>query len=113
MDIKSLAQLGRIEKEIEVNKELRVKLHTLSAIEHQMALASVPETVENVTARFTFLQVGVLVQATDMVNGEVVTEAQAKELYENMQYNMLSDIFTAYSEIANDQAKVMEELKKK
>jgi hypothetical protein len=113
MDLKSLAQLGRIEKEVEVNKELRVKLHTLSTIEQQIALSSVPEAVENVTARFTYLQVAVLIQATDAVNGESVTKEQAKELYDNVQYNILSEIFTAYSDVAGEQTKVMEELKKK
>lgn len=113
MDLKSLAQLGRIEKEVEVNKELRVKLHTLSTIEQQVALSSVPETIENVTARFTFLQVSVLTQATDAVNGEAITKDQAKEFYDNMQYNILSEIFTAYSDVAGEQSKVMEELKKK
>lgn len=113
MDIKSLAQLGRIEKEVEVNKELRVKLHTLSALEQQAALSSVPENVENVAARFAMLQVSVLSQATDAINGEAITKDQAKELYTNMQYSILSDIFTAYSDMSNDQTQVMEELKKK
>jgi len=113
MDIKSLAQLGRIEKEVEINKELHVRLHTLSVTEQQIALSSVPEAVENVTARFTYLQASILTQATDAVNGESITKEQAKELYDNMQYNILSDLFTAYSEVAGEQSKIMEELKKK
>lgn len=113
MDLKSLSQLGRIEKEIEINKELRVKLHTLSTIEQQLALSSVPETIENVTARFSFLQVAVLAQATSHVNGEAITKADATTFYNDMQYNLLSEIFTAYSDMSGEQTNVMEELKKK
>ena len=113
MDIKTLSQLGRVEKEIELNKELRVKLHTLSALEQQTALSSVPENIENVAARFAMLQVSVLTQAVDSINGEAISKDQAKELFNTMQYSILSDLFTAYSEMSNEQTQVMEELKKK
>lgn len=113
MDIKSLAQLGRIEKEIEVNKELRVKVHTLSTLESQKALSSIPESIENVVARFAFVQSAMLAQATDEVNGQAVTKEEARELYDNMQYTMLQEIYTVFNELSGDQAKVMEELKKK
>lgn len=113
INITSLAQLGRIEKEIEVNSELRVKLHTLSVTEQQRALASVPDGILNDIARYSFLQSAILIQATHEVNGQVVTKEQAVELYENIQYNVMAELFGKYSEMAGEQGKVLEELKKK
>ncbi len=113
LNITSLAQLGRVEKEIEVNSELRVKLHTLSVTEQQRALASIPEIVANEIARYAFLQAAILIQATQEVNGQVVTKDQASELYENLQYNVMAELFGKYSEMAGEQGKVLEELKKK
>lgn len=113
MALISLAQLGRIEKEIVLNEAVRIKVHTLSVAEQQRALAQLPAGVENEIAKFTFLQEAILVQATGEVNGEVVNSEQAKEIYSNMQYNLMAHVFAEYTDLAGEQGKVLEELKKK
>jgi hypothetical protein len=113
LSITSLAQLGRVDKEIEVNSELRVKLHTLSVAEQQRALASIPEGLLNEIARYAFLQEAILIQATEAVNGQNVTREQAKEFYSMLQYNVMAELFGKYSDMAGEQNQVLEELKKK
>lgn len=113
MALSSLAQLGRIEKEIVVNESLKIRVHTLSVSEQQRALVSLPEGVENEVAKFTFLQASILTQAIHEINGEKVTAEQTKELLDNMQYNLMAYMFAEYTTLAGEQGKVLDELKKK
>ena len=112
VDIASLAKLGRVEKEIVINKELKIKVHTLSALEQQAALASVPQESSSEFARLSLLQHSVLVQATDEVNGEKISKEQASKLFRELQASLVSDIFTQHSMLTQEQDKVLEELKK-
>ena len=113
MTLISLTQLGRIEKEIVLNADVRLKLHTLSVSEQQRALAQMPHDVENEVAKFTFLQEAILIQATDEVNGEKITKEQAKEVYASLQYNLMAYVFAEYTTLAGEQGKVLDDLKKK
>ncbi len=113
MTLTSLMQLGRIEKEIVLKDDIKIKVHTLSVAEQHRAFVNLPNDTENEVARFTSLQAALLTEATDEVNGVKVTREQAKEMYESMQANVLAHIFTEYSELASEQSKVLEELKKK
>jgi hypothetical protein len=113
MGIISLAQLGRVEKEVVINKDLKLKLHTLSVTEMQKALAGIPNDIENEVAKFTHMQQAVLIQATDSVNDQGITKDEAKELYANLQHNIFAEIFVEYTALAGEQAKVLEDLKKK
>lgn len=113
MTLISLAQLGRVEKEIVLNDETRIKVHTLSVAEQQRALSQLPEGVENEVAKYTYLQEAILIEATGEVNGEKITSDQAKELYAGMQYNLMAQIFSEYNNLTGEQGKVLDELKKK
>ena len=113
VDIASLAKLGRVEKEIEVTKDLKVKIHTLSALEQQTALTDVPQNAPSEFARLSHLQHAVLVQAIDEVNGEKISKDQAKKLFSALQASLVADIFTQHSLLTQEQDKVLEELKKK
>lgn len=113
VDIESLAKLGRVEKEIEVNKGLKIKIHTLSALEQQTALTSVPQDAPSEFARLSHLQHAVLVQAVEEVNGEKISKDQSKKLFGALQASLVSDIFTQHSLLSKEQDAVLEELKKK
>lgn len=113
IDIDSLAKLGRIEKDIEVNKDLKIKVHTLSASEQQEALSSIPSGDVSEFTKISHLSHAVLVLATDEVNGEKVSQEEASKLYKAMQASLVSDIFTEQQLLSKDQDKVLEALKKK
>ena len=114
MDLKSLSQLGRIEKEFELAPGVKIKLHTLSVMDQQKALLDIPEGVaQDESARFLQMQQAILVYATDSVNDEKLTLEQAKELYSGIQYPVLIELFNRYLEAAGEQSKILEELKKK
>jgi hypothetical protein len=113
MDLKSLAQLGRIEKEFEVVPGVKVKFHTLSVVEQQKALASIPDNVLDDNARWAYMQQAILVHATDSVNDQKPELAALRELYGTMQYSILVEFFTRYLEVVADQNSILDELKKK
>lgn len=112
MDLERLDQLGRVEKEIELSKDWKVTLHTLTVIEQQKALKEVPEDVDEDAAKFTYLQTAILVQATDKINGVPVEEKKVREIYQKMQYNIAAKLFAKYLEMTAEQTKVIDELKK-
>jgi hypothetical protein len=112
MEIQALAQLGKLEKEIELGG-LKVKFHTLSVSEQQKALASIPSNITDDTTRFTYFQEAMLVHATDTVNGEAVDTVKARAFYKDLQYPLLAELFSRYMELTAEQSKVLDELKKK
>lgn len=112
MDLNSLAQLGRVEKEVEITKDLKVKFHTLSVVEQQNIFPNVPETVTD-DARISYIQVAILTQAIDAVNGEPVDKTKLAEQLKNMQFRVLAELFDAYAALSQEQNTVIEELKKK
>lgn len=113
MTLNSLSQLGKVEKEFEILKDVFVKLHTLPVSEQQNALMDIPETVKDEAVRFMYLQQSILSRATTSVNGEVKTLEQLRSMYSEMQYPLLTLLFTKYIELADEQNKVIEDLKKK
>jgi len=111
-ELKSLSQLGRVSKELEINKELRITVHTLSVLEQQTVMGKLPETGNDIS-RFVTLQKETLVEAVDKVNDLAVTKEDIREFLESVQYNILADIFTKYNALGEDQTKILDELKKK
>lgn len=112
MSIASLAQLGRVEKEIEINSQLKVKLHTLSVMEQQKALAEIPESADAMT-KFAHMQIASLVYATSEINGSKAMPEELKSFYSELQQTLLTSIFDQYLLLTEDQNKQLEELKKK
>jgi ssDNA-specific exonuclease RecJ len=116
MTLSTLKQLGRIEKEFEINSQLTIKLHTLTVGDQQKVLADIPAGVEDISARFTYVQFATLLYATDSLNGKVYNETnrdELREFYTNLQYTLLFQIFSKYMELSDEQTKVLEDLKKK
>jgi hypothetical protein len=111
MDLKSLSQLGRIEKEVEV-QGFKFKLHTLSATDQENAVLSIPKDVEDDTVRLLKLQRAVLVQATDAINGESVDKKDLEQVYSEIQPKILSRLFGEYAEMMKSQDDLIGELKK-
>lgn len=116
MDLKGLDQLGRMEKEVSLTdatgNEWKFKMHTLSVVEQQRALKSIPPDAENEVEKFSYLQISTLTESTDEVNGEKVGKTELNKLYSGMQYNVLSTIFAQYLELTADQDKIITDLKK-
>ena len=112
-ELRSLIQLGRVEKEIEINEKLKVTVHTLSVLEQQKVMESLPISDMSEVAKFVHLQRLTLIQVTTKINGLDVTIEEAKEFYDSLQYSVLAETFTRYSSLTDDQEKALEELKKK
>lgn len=115
MPLKSLASLGRIEKEFEISAEFKVKLHTLNSRENQKVLLEAP-TQGDAVARYTYLQLVTLMYATDELNGEKISDAnraELREVYGNLQNKILDVLFDKYLELITEQDAIVEELKKK
>jgi hypothetical protein len=113
MSLDTLSKLGRVEQEFEIINGLTVKLHTLSAVEQQQALASVPDAVNDDIAKFYHLQQALLVYATDSINGQVLSKDDLRKLYGEMQNAIFQAIFEKYNALAEEQNKLIEDLKKK
>ena len=111
MDLKSLTQLGRIEKEVEI-QGFKFKLHTLSVSEQHNALTGIPDEIKDDAARMIKLQQEVLVQATDAINGESVGKEDLRKTYAELQPKILGKLFTEYSDLMKEQDKILAELKK-
>lgn len=111
MELKSLDQLGRVEREIELGDH-KFQMHTLSVLEQQRAIKNIPDDVDDDAEKFSYLMVSVLSQATAKINDESISIDKLKHVYNNMQYNMLSRLFAKYLELSTDQTKIVDELKK-
>lgn len=115
MDLKSLHSLGRIEREFQIVKDLKVVLHTLSAVEQQQALAELPNTASStdVIHRTVILQASLLIYALTSVNDEKMDLQKSKEFIQGLQSPIFNEIYNCYETIAQEQDKTVEELKKK
>jgi replicative DNA helicase len=109
----SITKLGRIEKEIEIVKGFKVKLHTLSMQEQHDALTAIPNTITDPTSQFHALQRALLIAATELVNGEKATKEELTKLYSELQESVFQETATAYTNLLQDANSVLDELKKK
>lgn len=115
MDLKSFSALNRVEKEFDVLDGLKVKMHTLSVLQQQQALAELPTSplgMDN-ALRAVILQQALLIYAIDEVNGNKVTPQEAKEIVQNLQAPVFNALYNCYDQLAQEQDKTLEELKKK
>jgi hypothetical protein len=115
MDLKSFAVLNRVEKEFDVVNGLKVKMHTLSVLQQQQALAELPTSPlgMDTALRAVILQQALLIYAVDEINGEKVDAQKSKEFVQNLQAPIFNAIYNCYNELAQEQDKTLEELKKK
>lgn len=115
MSLKSLASLGRVEKEFVINSQLKIKLHTTNTSEQHAVMAELPTDADG-AAKFAHLQRATLVYATDEVNGEKYGDDRRNELrefYATVQYSLLQEMFDCYVVLIGEQATILEDLKKK
>ena len=113
MDLKALSQLGRLEKEFEINDQLKVKLHTPSNGEQQSILLTATVESNDALLRYVRLQVSTLVYATTEINGQKYPVNELQDFYSNLQHAVLNQIYDKYSELADEQGNTLESLKKK
>jgi hypothetical protein len=116
MTIDSVQELGKIEIEKKITDKLTVKLRSLTASEYASVMkgASTVSGVADLSAlgHLASLQISTLAYATVALNGKSATPAEFRELYENMQYPLVAEIYNVYVEILNKQNEYIEELKK-
>ena len=113
MDLTSLKQLGRIEKEVELGG-YKFKLHTLTVAEQEDTFAVVSETAEASSGLVDVLktQRSLLVQATSSINGESVSKKELEQLYTEIQPRVLNKLFEVYRSLTKEQEEILGELKK-
>ena len=114
MDLKSFGSLGKVEKKIELTKDLSVTVHSLSVVETQKSLAELPSNLTSDTSYRGFvMQMAFLVYATSHVNNEAVTLDQAKEFYQNLQTPLFNVAYNEFDSLAQTQQEALDSLKKK
>lgn len=114
MDLTSFGSLGRIEKEVVINSELRVKLHTLSALESQKALAELPSSLNSdVAHRSIVLQLSYLIYSTSEVNGTKISLEESKAFYYALQAPVFNEIYSHLDTLIQESQAAVEALKKK
>ena len=115
MDLKSFSALNRVEKDFDVVNGLKVKMHTLSVLQQQQALAELPiSPVGMDTAlRAVILQQALLIYAIDEINGQKANPQETKEFVQNLQAPIFNALYNCYDQLAQEQDATLEELKKK
>jgi len=115
MDLKSFSALNRVEKEFDVLEGLKVRMHTLSVLQQQQALAELPTSPlgMDTALRAVILQQALLIYAIDEINNEKIDIAKSKEFVQNLQAPIFNALYNCYNELAQEQDKTLEELKKK
>lgn len=116
MDLKSFSTLNRVEREFDVVNGLKISMHTLSVLQQQQALAELPTSPLGTTdpaLRAVILQQALLIYAIDSINGEKVDVQKVKDFIQNLQAPIFNVIYNCYDQLAQEQDKTLEELKKK
>jgi|SRR5579863_8968730 len=115
MDLKSFSALNRVEKEFDVVEGLKVTMHTLSVLQQQQALAELPTSPlgMDTALRAVILQQALLIYAIDAINGEKIDVQKSKEFVQNLQAPIFNALYNCYDQLAQEQDKTLEELKKK
>jgi hypothetical protein len=113
MDLTSFAVLNRVEKEFEVVNGLKIKMHTLSVLQQQQALAELPTSPlgQDPALRAVVLQQALLVYALDTINGNKVTLQEAKDFIQNLQAPIFNEIYNCYDQLAQEQDRILVDLK--
>lgn len=112
MDLTSLKQLGRIEKEVEI-AGFKFLLHTLTVAEQENAFEAVSGTPDsNGIVDVLKTQRALLVEATSSINGESIAKEELQKAYTEIQPRVLNQLFTIYRELTKEQEEVLGELKK-
>lgn len=117
MDLNSVSQLGRIEVEQEVTKNLTVKLRTLTAVEYSNVMRLTDPSDSDKPSLGTLgqladLQIATLSFATVLMNGQSGSSDEFRKVYQNMQYPLLLEVYRVYMTILEKQNQSLEELKK-
>ena len=117
-ELKNVSDLGRIESEVKVSENLKVKLHTLNFGESISLSKDYPVGAKKESDLYqdNLFQLFTLKYATHEVNGKSYSEAERSEVeafYKSLQTAVVREIFIAYAELIGEQDSVITELKKK
>jgi len=113
-DIDLLIKKGKIEKEIEPIKGLKLTIHTLSEAERQSALEFSPKVnTENVYQYIEKTKIPTLAYAISFINGKKVENKEEKQklfdLLSKLQSAIVDQIFVEYSKMIEEQQKMLQD----
>ena len=114
MDLNELAGLGRISKEIEPIKNVKIKVHSLTVKEEEEIYSSLASVPDDALVKTSTLQIETLVRAIETINGEKFREIDVLKTYlKGLQRHVLSLIWQSWmKEIEDPSIKEIEALKK-
>lgn len=112
MDLKSLSNLGRLEKKFDLTTGVSLTLHTLSAMEMQKCIGEIPSGLSD-AAWLSATNLSLLTYSTSHINNEAITFEQARDFYLNLQISLLNDAALFLGTLKTEQDAIIEELKKK
>lgn len=118
MALDSISQLGRLEVEKRITDTLIVKLRTLTATEYASVLKASDVVGDpdrpnlSTLGHLADVQILALSYATLAINGSTGSSEEFKKVYQNMQYPLLIEVYSAYSELLQNQGQLVQELKK-
>ena len=115
VELKSLAQIGRIEKEFEVIKDvLTVKLHTLGNKDQEdiSDILAQKETQNKDKQNLAFTQKTVLRRAITSINSKELSKEEIVTALDSMQTSVLTAIYVKYMDCIENQNTIFEQVKK-
>lgn len=111
MDISTLANIGKVEKEFKVGENLKVKMHTLSSEEQTIIIGKTSDKTLDAYARKNALDLETLVASITEINGTEVTETTTRDFVNKMQATLQVKLLACYGAMEQE-SKTQVELSK-
>jgi len=105
MTLAELAGLGKVTKEIEPLKDLKIKVHSLTVKEEEEIYASLSKVSDDALVKTSALQIETLARAIETINGEKFTDVKILSDYlKTIQRHVLSVIWQAWMKDIEEQS---------
>ena len=114
MTIEELSGLGRVSKEIEIFKDLKCRMHTLTIKEEAEVNTAVAQYPNDIVVRAGVMQFETLCRAIENIAGRPFVEMKdLREYLSGLQRHILDYFWAAWTEhFDNESAKSVDALKK-
>ena len=114
MTVEELAGLGKVTKEVEPFKGLKVKMHSLTAREEEEIFAAMSVLPDDPLVRTTSLQVETLARTIESIGSKTYTDVKELKAYlKGLQRQVLVTLWETWmKEVENDAEKDVQDLKK-
>jgi len=111
LNLDDIALIGKVEKEFEKIKGYKVKMHTLNTAENLEVLKKTSVS-EDPIVKYDILKRNNLIFAIDTINSEALSMQQKEAIINKLQSAALDLFYDSYSELLEEQQKILGELKK-